>query len=75
MGLEAGDDGRDLFAILGKVLFILAGSLVQVCTFEREKSFFSQCIPYHFNVFGGLMNWSLFRPAVLTYRMGSPLAQ
>ena len=47
-GLEAGDDDRDLFAILEEVLFILASSLVQVCTLEREKSFFSQCIPYHF---------------------------
>ena len=30
MGLEAGAEGRDLFAILEKVLFNLAGSLVQL---------------------------------------------
>ena len=57
-------DGRELLAILGKVLFNLAGSLVQVYTLEREKSFFSQCIPYHLSVFGGLTNWSLFKLAV-----------
>ena len=49
-GQEAGAEGRERPAILGKLLLRRAGSLVQVYTLEREKSFFSLCIPYHFKV-------------------------
>ena len=55
-GREAGAEGRERPAILGKLLLRRAGSLVQVYTLEREKSFFSLCIPYHFKVLGDLMN-------------------
>ena len=71
-GREAGAEGRERLAILGKLLFNLAGSLVQVYTLDREKSFLSLCIPYHFKVLGGLINWSLLSPAVSELLVGQP---
>ena len=61
---EAGAVGRERLAILGKLLFSLAGSLVQVYTLECEKSHFSLNMLYHLKVLGGLTNWSLLKPAV-----------
>ena len=64
IGRDAGADGSDCLAILGKELFSLASLLVQQCSFDLEKSYFSAYILYHICVLGTLTSWCLESPQV-----------
>ena len=57
-----GADGSECLATLEKELFNLASLLVQLCTFDLEKSFFSLYMSYHLKVLASLMDWSQDRP-------------